>query len=83
MNKESVIKKLSEVINVDYDTCLKIDKILEDNAFVFGNKDKCVNDLIEKLGFSRDSASNIYDSAKKIIGDGIIDKLHNPFESQD
>ena len=83
MNKEEVIKRLSEITKIDYDTCLKINDILEDNAFIFGNKDSCVNDLINKLGFDKNKATSIYDSAKKLIGDGIIDKLHHPFKDQD
>lgn len=84
MNKNEFIKKLSEVSKYDITTCEKINEVIEDNSFIGKkNKEKLVNDLMEKLSFSKEDAENIYEKAMGIIGKELKEKIKHPFKNKD
>ena len=84
MNKEGFIKELSSKTGLDEEKCKSINGILE-NTFIIGrkNKDTIISEIVSKLGIDQGKADEIYNQAMQIIGNGIKDKLKNPFKSQD
>lgn len=84
MNKNDFIKELSNKTGLDEEKCKSINGILE-NTFIIGrkNKDTIISEIVSKLGIDQGKADEIYNQAMQIIGNGIKDKLKNPFKSQD
>ena len=84
MNKTYFLNQLQEETKLSEKDVLVVSSILDDH-FVFGkkNKDKIVNDIIEKLNVSSDKAEEIYNITMSIISSNIKDKLKHPFKSQD
>ena len=84
MNKTGFIKKLQKELNYNEEKCIIINSVLEDH-FIIGknNKEKIINDLIEKLTITEEEAENIYETSSKIISSAIKNKIVHPFKSQD
>ena len=84
MNKHGFIEELEKELNYDEEKCILINSIIEDH-FIIGknNKEKIINDLIEKLTISEEEAENIYETASKIITSAIKNKIAHPFRSKD
>lgn len=84
MNKTGFIKELSKKVNLSEDECYRINDILEDN-FIFGksNKEKIINTIKEKLGFSDEVANKIYDAVMEIASSSIKNKILHPFKGND
>lgn len=84
MNKKEFINVLSEQLSYSIDKCITINEILENNFFISKkNKDKIINELMQKLDIDNEEAINIYDTAIKIINDEIKNKIKHPFNSKD
>lgn len=84
MNKTEFISKLSEELSYSEKKCAIINEILEDNFFISKkNKDKIVEELIQKLDVDYEEATKIYEIAVKIINDEVKNKLKHPFKSKD
>ena len=84
MNKTGLINELSKQLSYSKEKCLMINDILESNFFISKrNKDKIVDEFIQKLKVSSEEAMKIYDTAVKIIKDEVKNKLKNPFKNQD
>lgn len=84
MNKTVFIKKLAEKTGLDEEKCSKINEVLESHNFMSGKgKDEILNELKEKLHLSDEMVDKVYNAAMKIIGGSLLDKLKNPFKSQD
>ncbi len=84
MNKTGFIKELQKELNYNEEKCIIINSVLEDH-FIIGknNKEKIINDLIEKLTITEEEAENIYETSSKIISSAIKNKIVHPFKSQD
>lgn len=84
MNKSDFIKKLAKKTGLDEKKCAEINNVIENN-FIVGrkNKDKIISELISKINIDEKEANKIYNSAMEIIGSGIMDKIKNPFKSND
>ena len=84
MNKTGFIKELSKKVNLSEDECYRINDILEDN-FIFGksNKEKIINTIKEKLGFSDEVANKIYDAVMEIASSSIKNKILHPSKGND
>ena len=84
MNKTDFLKALEEELNIDHNTSVKINSILEDTFFM-GNKGKeeLISKFQKELDYSLDEAENTYEVCMKIMSMGIIDKLKHPFKGND
>ncbi len=83
LNKTEFINELSNTLSYSEDKCLIINEILEDNFFLSKkNRDKIIDELIQKLEINHEEAVMIYDVATKIIIKEIKDKLRHPFRSR-
>lgn len=84
MNKEGFIKELASKTGLSEDLCNKVNEVLE-STFLIGknNKDKILNEICSRLNIPAEKASEIYNAATDILGNGILEKLKNPFKSQD
>ena len=68
MNKELFIEELSKETKLDYNTCSKINNILEQNFFISkSSKEKIISNIIRKIGFNEEQSEKIYNSAVSII----------------
>lgn len=84
MNKTEFINQLSNELFLDKDKCIIINDILESNFFINKkNKDKIIEQLIQKLDTNYEEAVKIYDTAVKIINNEIKNKLRQPFKNKD
>jgi len=84
MNKKEVLEKIKTALNCDDETVNKINEVIE-STFLIGknNKDSMIKKLMEKLNISSSDADKIYNKVMEIIGNGIKDKLKNPFKNLD
>lgn len=84
LNKLEFINELSLKLSYPKDKCIIINEILESNFFISKkNKDKIIEELIQKLVINQKEAINIYDVAVKIVKDEVKNKLKHPFKSKD
>lgn len=84
MNKNGFISELSKQLSYSKEKCIMINDILESNFFISKkNKDRIVDEFIQKLKVSSEEATKIYDTAVKIIKDEVKNKLKHPFRNQD
>ena len=84
MNKKDVILKLKEKLNLDIDTCNKINDIVEKN-FIIGrnNKEKMLNGFINELNIGKDEADKIYNTVMDVLMHGFKEKVMHPFKNLD
>lgn len=84
MNKTKFIQTLQEKLNIDENTAVILNSIIEDNN-IFGkkNKDKIINEIIDALKIDLEKAESIYEKVMKIITSAIKNKIRHPFKSQD
>lgn len=80
MNRQKFIEVISNELNYDKGKCEIICDILE-NHFLVGknNKNKIVNDFMEKLNIDNPEAEKIYEITSKIISREIKNKVFHPF----
>ena len=80
MNKTGFIEKLKEVLNIDENTAVIINNILENNN-IFGrkNKDKIINEMMDALKIDLEKAKEIYEKVMEIISSAIKNKIKHPF----
>lgn len=84
MNKEEFIKELEEKLKYSKEQCILINDILENNFFISKkNKDKIIEELMEKLDIKEQEANNVYEKAIEIVKEEVKHKLKNPFKSKD
>ena len=84
MNKEKFISTLMEKLNIDKNTAIIINNIIENNnIFIKKNKDKIINEIMDALKIDLEKANNIYETTMNIIATTIKNKLKNPFKSID
>lgn len=84
MNKTKFIQTLQEKLNIDENTAVILNSIIEDNN-IFGkkNKDKIINEIIDALKIDEEKAESIYEKVMEIITSAIKNKIRHPFKSQD
>ncbi len=76
MNKTGFINEISKQLSYSKEKCIMINDILENNFFISKrNKDKIVDEFMQKLKASSEEAIKIYDTAVKIIKDEVKNKL--------
>lgn len=84
MNKTDFINKLSKELSYSIGRCMIINEILESNFFISKkNKDKIIEEFIQKLEIDYEEAIKIYDIVVRIVNDEIKNKLKHPFKSKD
>ena len=84
MNKKEFINELSNRTSLSTEECAKINDILESNMIIGKkNKDKIIDNIKEKLGYTDEKSNEIYETAMDIFGEEIKNKLKHPFKSQD
>lgn len=84
MNKKEFIKELSLRTGYTEEQCIIINDILEKNFFISKkNKDKIISEIVLKLEVNIEVATSIYETARKILNDGIIYSLKHSFRSKD
>ncbi len=84
MNKNGFISELSIQLSYSKEKCIIINDILESNFFISKkNKDKIIDEFMQKLKLSNEEAIKIYDIAVKIIKVEVKNKLKHPFKNQD
>ena len=81
MNKKEVLEKIKKALNCNDETVNKINEVVE-STFLIGknNKDSMIKKFMEKLNISSKEADKIYNTVINIIGNGIKDKIKNPFK---
>lgn len=80
MNKTEFIQELARTLSYPEEKCIIINDILESHFFLSKkNKDKIIEALIDQLEIEKDEATNIYETAVKIINEEIKNKLKHPF----
>lgn len=83
MNKSEFIDTLSKRLSYSKEKCIIINDILERNFFISKkNKNKIIENFIQKLELSETEANYVYDVAVKIVNDEIKYKLKHPFKNQ-
>lgn len=84
MNKSRFIQELKDRTNLPEEKCILVNNIIED-SFLIGqkNKEKIVNDMIQKLNITNVEAENIYEMAMNIILEEMKYKIKHPFKSKD
>jgi len=82
MDKTKFIDELAKRTGISIDKCEEINKILE-NTFLLGSKDKIIEKIKTKLNLSDEIVNKVYDTAMDILGNGIMNKLKNPFKDLD
>ena len=84
MNKSGFIKEIEKQTQRDSRDCIIIADCFDEHFFIGKkNKEKTVNDLMEKLEISYEEADEIYNIVSKIITTAIKDKLKHPFKGND
>ena len=80
MNKTKFIQTLKEKLNIDENTAVIINNILENNN-IFGrkNKDKIINEIMNALKIDLEKAQDIYEKIMNIITSTIKNKIKHPF----
>lgn len=75
MNKAEVVKKLMEKTEYSEEKCVILNDILE-NHFIVGknNKEKIVNDIIEKLDVTYEQADELYNVCMELVVKGVFGK---------
>ena len=84
INKSEFLNLIQSKTRLSKDECLIVNDILERN-FLIGNKNKqkIIDQLIDKLNINKDKAEEIYNISNNIIPLSIKEKLKHPFKSQD
>lgn len=84
MNKKEFIDILKNNTNLTENESIIVNDILE-NHFLLGknNKEKIINDLMNKLNINNIKANEIYNTSMSIISNELKYKLKHPFKSQD
>ena len=84
MNKSGFINEIEKQTKRDSRDCIIIADCFDEH-FIIGkkNKEKTVNDLMEKLEISHEEADEIYNIVSKIIATAIKNKLKHPFKGND
>ena len=84
MNKTEFIKELEKLTSCTSEECAVVNEIMESH-FVFSSKKKneIVTDIMNRLSFSEEKSSDVYEKAMQLIKDTAKDKLKHPFRSQD
>lgn len=84
INKSEFLNLIQSKTRLSKDECLIVNDILEMN-FLIGNKNKqkIIDQLIDKLNINKDKAEEIYNISNNIISLSIKEKLKHPFKSQD
>ena len=84
MNKAKFFEKLEETTNYDKEKCKIVNDVIESH-FIVGknNKEKIINDFINRLNIDRDEAQNLYNNCVAILGTEIKNKIRHPFKSKD
>lgn len=81
MNKKELINTLSKELNYEENKCKIICDILENiNFFNKKNKEKIIEELINKLNINNIEANKIYNISLKIIKKEIKMRIINPFK---
>lgn len=83
MNKTEFISALKEKTNLSEENCLIVNDILESH-FLIGknNKEKIIEDLINRLNINELKANEIYNTSMSIISNELKYKLKHPFKSK-
>lgn len=84
MNKTEFIKELEKLTGCTSEECAVVNEIMESH-FVLSSKKKneIVEDIMNRLSFSDEKASDVYEKAMQLIKNTAKDKLKHPFRSQD
>lgn len=82
MNKTEFVNELTKNLSYSYDKCLTICNILENSFFISKReKERIIDDFIQKLNVSKKEALEIYDTSITILKNEIKSKLKHPFKS--
>lgn len=84
MNKTEFINELSKRLSYSEEQCIIINDILETNFFISKkNREKIIEDLIQRLNIENTQAEDIYSTAVSIFNEEIKNKIKHPFKSKD
>jgi hypothetical protein len=83
MNKNEVIKKLSEMSGYDLEICEKANSIMEENGLIgHETKDKIICLFCQEFNMDEEEANDFYDTFCSIITEQIANKFFHPFSSK-
>ena len=83
MNKAKFIEKLKEKLTIEEKDAIVINDILENNNIIGkNNKQKIINELMEKLEKNETEANKIYETSMQIITTAIKNKIKHPFKKE-
>ena len=84
MNKAKFIEELEAKTYYDKEKCKIINDVIQCHLIVGkNNKEKIINDFINRLDIDREEADSLYDSCVFILGKEIKNKIRHPFKSKD
>lgn len=82
MNKEYVLNKINEELNLSEDKLAILDSILDENSLIGKtNKEKMINEFVSKLDVTTEEAEKYYETVSKVIMTAIKHKITHPFGS--
>lgn len=83
MNKTNFIEKLNKETGYDENRCKIVNEVIESHLIIGkNNKEKILNDFIEKLNIEREEADDLYNKCIKILGNEFKKKIRHPFKSK-
>lgn len=83
MNKTNFIKKLKEETKYNEEDCKIVNDVIESH-FIIGknNKEKILNDFINRLKIEKEEADELYNKCVSILGNTVKNKIRHPFKSK-
>lgn len=84
MDKDKIIAAIKEKVDLPDDVIAKAGKLLDGQNFVgYGNKNKIIEILVEKLKVDEGVANEIYNAVASALASGALDKLKDMFNKKD
>ena len=83
MNKTKFIEKLNSETGYSIEKCKIINDVIESHLIVGkDNKEKILNDFMEKLNIDKDNANDLYIKCINVLGSEFKKKIRHPFKSK-
>lgn len=83
MNKANFREKLNKATGYNDEKCKIVNDVIESH-FIIGknNKEKILNDFIDKLNIEKEEAEELYNKCVSILGNEFKSRIRHPFKSK-
>ena len=83
MNKTVFLEKICKETGYDIDKCKIVNDIMESHIIIGkNNREKILNDFVNRLDIDREEASILYNKCVQILGTEFKNKIRHPFKSK-